>query len=148
MSRKHHANISFINDKAGQTFTQCLYLRCQGSFACRIQAVMHQKNCPSIAAMIQRSFDEVLMLFNVCTVGIDTDKQHIIILKVKISLIRIIRQTKMTEVVRIFVMVSSYRSNRNGMLFCKQMKLLCSGKRIRNGIHLVTHTDDHCRKWI
>lgn len=84
------------------------------------------------------------MLFNVCTVGIDTDKQHIIILKVKIRLIRIIRQTKVTEVVCIFVMVSSYRSNRNGMFFCKQMKLLCSSKCIRNSIHLVTHTDDHC----
>ena len=116
MSRKHHANISFINDKAGQTFTQCLYLRCQGSFTCRIQAVMHQKNCPAVAVIIQRSFDEGLMLFHICTVGIDTDKQHIIILKVKISLIRIIRQTKMTEVVCVFVMVSSYRSNRNGML--------------------------------
>ena len=107
---------------------------------------MHQKNCPAVAVIIQRSFDEGLMLFHICTVGIDTDKQHIIILKVKISLIRIIRQTKMTEVVCVFVMVSSYRSNRDGMLFCKQMKLLCSGKRIRNGIHLVTHTDDYCRK--
>ena len=146
MSGKHHANIGFINDKTGQTFTQCFYVRCQGSFTCGIQTVMHQKNCPSIAVMFQRSFDEVLMLFHICTVGIDTDKQHIIILKVKIRLIRVIRQTKMTEVVCIFVMVSSYRSNRNGMLFCKQMKLFCSGKCICNGIHLVTHTDDHCRK--
>ena len=96
--------------------------------------------------MIQRPFDESLMLFHIRTVGIEADKQHIIILKVKIRLIRIIRQAKMTEVVCVFVMVSSYRSNRNGMLFCKQMKLLCSGKCIRNGIHLVTHTDDHCRK--
>ena len=148
MAGKHHTNICFINDKPCQTFTQGFYVRCQGSFTCRIQTVMHQKNCPAVAVIIQRPLDEGLMLFNVCTVGIDADKQHIIILKVKIRLIRIIRQTKVTEVVCIFVMVSSYRSNRNGMFFCKQMKLLCSSKCIRNSIHLVTHTDDHCRKWI